>query len=454
MTARNKWIVLGLFALGLGLRLLWLPLWGTFDTEVQKAWSARAASVGLADIYGPPDSEVLDAARSRGGSTLRALLTTPFPRTRFTWWGTEYFVDYPPGSLLVLAAAGKLYGLVDPELPNRRAFNGAINVAPLLGSLVIAVLLLRSAPGVTGAWRALAFWMNPAILLAAPILGYQDTIFGALGLAAVLALLDRRYALATALVVAAGLVKPQGALLVPTLVAIVLREGRPAAWLKAAGAGALTAILVFVPWWSQGYLLSALDGCRRPLTQVTLAPLGLNVWWIAGYVMDWERRGPWPTARIVRIGEFAAWAGWDPRLPSRILLLAAIAANLWLLLRRLDDAELRRLFIPLSVILQVHAYALFATSVHENHTLLAVVLAPLLLGIWRKGGAVVAATSAFCFASLFLAAGLGRKVTRLATIEALRLATVLDFSVIVAIGHVVLVAFLFAWAARCKIGPR
>ncbi len=434
--------LLALLAAGLAVRLWGLPLWGTFDTEVQKAWSARAATAGLADIYGPSDAAAL--AREPG---------TPFPRTRFLWGTASYFVDYPPGSILVLWAAGKGYALYDPELPNRWRFNLAINVAPLLASLAILWLLRRSASGEEGWRRALVFWLNPAVVLAVPILGYQDTIFGALGLGAVLCLIDRRYVAATALAVAAGLVKPQGALLLPTLLAVVLREARPAAWLRAAGAGALVATLTLFPWWSRGHLLSALDGCLRPLGQTTLAPLGLNLWWIAGWAQEWTKTGPWPLARIVSIGAFQAWAGWDPRLVARGLLAASTAAIVWLLLRGPSDD---RRFIPLSVLLQVHAYALFGTSVHENHSFLAVILAPLLLGVWQRARSVLWLTSGFLFASLFLAAGLGRRITRLATIEALRAGTLVDLSVLVALAHVVLVAALFLWVvreARGKIRP-
>lgn len=420
------------------LRVWWLPLWGTFDTEVQKAWSARAAGSGLADIYGPPDREVLERARRGGG----------VPRTTFTWHGSEYFVDYPPGSLLALWAAGKLYGRFDPEMPNRPAFNAAINLAPLLGSLAIAALLYWTVPRERGPRRALAFWLNPAVVLAAPVLGYQDTVFSALGLGAVLAMLHRRPVAATALVVAAGLVKPQGALLLPTLAVVLLREAGPGVWLRAAAAGGGVAALILAPWWSQGYLLSALDGCLRPLRQVTLAPLGFNVWWIAGWLMERAKDGPWPLAPIVGIGQFTAWAGWDPRWPARLLLLLATAGNLWLLLRALPT---RRLAIPLSVLLQVHAYALLGTSVHENHTFLAVTLAPLLLGAWPRAPQALVGTSAFLFASLFFAAGLGRKVTRLGQIAALRLSLGLDLTVVLALAHIALVALLFVWAARCKI---
>src|SRR6188472_1421323 len=106
-------------ALGLLVRLPVLSLWGTFDTEVQKAWSARAAAAGVADIYGPPDRELRAAAREQGVG----VLSVPVPKTTFRWGSADYFVDYPPGSVLVLWAAGKLYGLVAPTRPNRPLFN-------------------------------------------------------------------------------------------------------------------------------------------------------------------------------------------------------------------------------------------------------------------------------------------------------------------------------------------
>lgn len=436
-----------LFLAGLLARLFALPLWGTFDTEVQKAWSARAVREGVADIYGPSDGEILDRARSRGGATLVQLLTMPFPRTTFDWGTSPYFVDYPPGSVLVLWAAGKLYQAVAPDLPNRRLFNAAVNLPPLLGSLAIAILLERSAPGPLGRRRALLFWLNPAVFLAAPVLGYQDTVFGALAVGAVLALMGGRHVTASALVVASGLVKPQGALLLPALLAITIRETGPRAWARAALAGAVTAAAILLPWWGRGHLLSALDGCRRPLAQGTLAPLGMNVWWIAGYFMRWSLTGPFPLAEVERIDAFEAWAGWDPRLISRLLLAGATAAVVFLLLRA--PREDRRI-IPLAVILQVHAYALLGTSVHENHTFLAVLLAPLLVGVWPKAGVLLGATSAFLFASLYLAAGLGRRITSQRFLESLRLLSGLDLTVILAAGHVVLAALLFLWAARTK----
>ena len=431
-----------LLAFGLLVRLAGLWQWGTYDTEVQKAWAFRAADAGVRDIYGPPDGALLARARAYGHAPLER-----FPRTEFEWQGAKYFVDYPPGSVLVLWAAGKLWSLVHEEMPNRAGFNAAINLAPLLASVAIAWMLGRSAPGYPGLRRALLFWLNPAVLLAVPYLGYQDTIFGAFALAALLALVERRYAWAAALVVAAGLFKPQGALLLPTLAVVTLRESPLRTWLRCLLAGVAVAALILLPWWSQGYLLSALDGCRRPLTQTTLAPLGLNAWWIAGYALTRATQGGWPLAPIVSIDAFQAWAGLDPRLVARVLLLFATLINMVLLARAPHED---RRFIPLSVVLQVHAYALLATSVHENHTFLAVMLLPLLVGVWPHALRALALTSAFLFASLFFAAGFGRHVTRLRFVEAVKLSTVVDLSVIVAALHVVLVVLLFAWVARTR----
>ena len=228
-----------------------------------------------------------------------------------------------------------------------------------------------------------------------------------------------------------------------------LRPARPGDPGRSASPGWVASSLL--PWWSQGYLLSALDGCRRPLAQTTLAPLGYNVWWIAGYAMEWSRSGPWPLAAVQSLEAFRAWAGFDAQVLSRALMLASTAAILYLLLRRPRGD---RWMIPLAVILQIHAYALFGTSVHENHAFLAVVLAPLLVGAWPHARILLSGVSVFLFANLFFAVGLGRGITNQRMLKALRMLPGLDLSVVVAALHVVLVALLFGLTVRTDRGRR
>ena len=87
-------------------------------------------------------------------------------------------------------------------------------------------------------------------------------------------------------------------------------------------------------------------------------------------------------------------------------------------------------------------------------TFLAVFVAPLLLGIWERGAAVLGMTSVFLFLNLFLLEGVGRGLIPDRRLYHLRLLTGIDLSVLVAVGHVVLVVVLFLWALRrARVSP-
>jgi hypothetical protein len=199
--------------------------------------------------------------------------------------------------------------------------------------------------------------------------------------------------------------------------------------------------------------LSALDGCLRPLGQTTLAPLALNVWWLAGFMVDKRRLGGWPEARIVSLREFQDGTGWDAALLGRLAVLALAAATLVWVFRSLGTRRGEsedRAVIPLSVVLLVHGYALLGTSVHENHTFLALVLLPLLIPQWKPALPVFASSSAFLALSLLCTAGFGRRVTKLHEVMAARMALGFDLSLLVALGHVALFAALVGLAARSE----
>jgi hypothetical protein len=439
---RLIWILVGAAAL---VRLLALPLPGTVDTKAWKAWTTAATVGGLASVYGPSDTEIGKAEREHGLQGLRGLLSLrPFPRNAFFFRGEFHIVDYPPLSMLLLWSVGRVYSLAFPQMDNGALFNAAISLPPLFASVALTFLLMKTSGGELGRLRGLVFWLNPAVLLGS-VLGYQDAVFGLFAVAACLSLMRRRMVLGASLVVLAGLLKPQGSLLLPTLLALLLVEAGLPTLLGAGVAGIVTAACVFAPWWATGHLLSAIDGSRRPLEEITVSAESLNLGWIGGYVLQWIHERPWPLARILTLPEFEAWAGWDAVTVSRILLSGATLLNVVILLRSDREDPVR---VPLSLVLQAHLYALFGTSVHENHTFLAVFVAPLLLGVWSKGTAVLSMTSAFLFLNLFLLEGLGRGLIPDRRLYHLRLILGLDLSVVVAVLHVALVIVLFVWALR------
>jgi hypothetical protein len=412
------------------------------DIKVWKAWGAQAAEWGVTRVYGPPDSEVLRLAREQGG--VHTALSLDLPRAFYPYHGERFYVDYPPASVLLLWLPGQLYAALDPREEHGRFYSALLGLLPLAGALVATLALRRSAEGELGRVRALAFWANPAALLAA-LLGYQDPIFGAFALLAVLASMQGRHVLAAALLAAAGMLKPQAVLLLPTLTVVLLRETPPRTWLRAALAGLAVVALVLTPWFVQGYLLSAINGGLRPLEEDLLAAQGLNLWWVVGWVTQWLREGPWPLARILFLPEFVAMSGWDPRPASRLLLLLGTGLSLVLLWRWPREDRLQ---VPLSIILQTHVYALFATSVHENHTFLSVLMAPLLLGAWERGRAVLGLTSGLMLANLFLFEGLGRGIIRDRPLFKLRRLTGVDMTVLVSVVHLALLALLIVWMVR------
>ncbi len=440
---------LALFAVGLLLRLAFLPATGGFDTGEWKAWTACAVRDGLGSVYGPTDAKVARLALRRGeGDLLRGFARLRLPPGACEWQGVPRSIDYPPGSMLVFWAQGRLHRAIEPLMKDGPLCNAIVNLAPLLGSLAIAGLLRRSAGAnaALGRERALAAWLNPAVLLAAPLLGYQDPVFGALAVATVLALVDRRFVAATALLVATGLVKPQGALLLPVFAAVVLRESGWRTWLRCALAGTLVTAAVLAPWWSSGHLLACLLGTLRPLGGADLAPLGLGLWWLASYAMQWAQAGPWPPSRIVRVRAFEEWAGFDTGLVAAPLLLAGSALVLALLLRaRRDD----RAVIPLAVVLQVHVYAFLARGVHENHALLGVFLLPLLLGCWAPARPALLAASSLAFVNLLVAIRHGEHIPTASHALAWRAPGLVDAAfAAAALLHGALLVALFLWTAR------
>ena len=133
-TNARTWLVAGLLA-GALVRVLTLPLPGTRDVLTWKIWS-YSASHDVTQVYGV------------GGD--------PPVRRELHWGRQSTTVDYPPFVLGELALAGRLYRLVRPGFVALLATRG------------------RRWLGDGARWAAMAFWLNPLVILNGATLGYLD----------------------------------------------------------------------------------------------------------------------------------------------------------------------------------------------------------------------------------------------------------------------------------------
>jgi Gpi18-like mannosyltransferase len=150
-------------------------------------------------------------------------------------YATGYFLDYPPGYLYLLwaaGAAGHALGLTG-EMMRAMVESPAIIGDLLLGGLIFAIVR-RAAPA-SLAYAAMAlFALNPALLYDTEIWGQSDSIPAFLMLLSTVTLLEDEYELGWGLAALAVLTKPQALALMPVLgLWTLLRSGREA-WLRSA----------------------------------------------------------------------------------------------------------------------------------------------------------------------------------------------------------------------------
>ena len=252
-------------------KLVVAPLWQyRIDIGAYSAWAMKLAVEGPARFYAP-----------------------------------GYFADYPPGYMYVLWWIGmvaKAFSL------GTSSFVTLIKLPAILADLAVSRLIfarLRGA-GKRLAWLgAMAFALNPALVLDSAVWGQTDSILALLVLLAFFAQGERRFELAWIFAAVAVLTKPQAMLMVPLLVLWPVgwwKSGRPLLALLA------TLATVFViadpfrgdrPWrWlidlyggTTGYysetavnamnLQALLFGMRRPDSTILLG-LTAQVW---GYVI-------------------------------------------------------------------------------------------------------------------------------------------------------------------------
>ena len=352
------------------IRVAALPLRGTEDVLTWKIW-AIAASKDVTAVYGI------------GGH--------PPVRGELKWLHHTTTVDYPPVALYELGVAGLAYRLFDPQFADRPALTAAVKIPGLFFGIALTWLLWWTVRRWTNdpdraTWVALAYWVNPATILNAEVLGYLDPLMLLPAIGA-LVLLHRRFPeWAGASLALAMLTKPQAVLIAPVFALAAWRLGGWRAIVAAAVGGAVTAAVIILPYALVGalgnvWLAFGSFYARRDILSGNAA----NIWWIVNYVLRaWYQIGRLgvagaflaPVRRIMAISTFREVGFPNPRPFGTLLVLATTVWGLWRL-RHARDLALH----CLGAAFIVHAFFVLSVGVHEHHMMLTVPLLALGAGL-------------------------------------------------------------------------
>jgi hypothetical protein len=359
---------------GLLLRAAALTGPGTGDLTIWKVWSYNAARKGVGTMYGV------------GG--------TPVERRELDYAGATAVVDYPPLALYELGVAGHAYWIWSHRrFPNATPLNAFVKLPGLaaeIGLVLLLFTLVRAHLGVTAArLAATAYWMNPAALFDASILGYLDPQYVLPAVSALAAAALGWPALAGALIAAAILTKAQGLFIAPAVALAIWTTGgadrRIARLLSAAAGGLAVSLAIIAPIVAAGGWPNMLQALGRLAHHDMLSANATNLWWVIGYLLrvrySVHDMGVWAAitapARILGIQRVIDIGYPDPRTIGIALTAAAAAWALWTTyesaIRNPQSAMDLWLLAGVGAFL-VHAYATLSAQVHENHLFAAVPL--------------------------------------------------------------------------------
>ena len=286
------WVVVA----GILLRAAALPGRGTGDVTVWKVWSYNAARHGVGEMYGV------------GG--------TPPERRELEFAGAKATVDYPPLALYELGLAGHAYwAWSHRHFPNATPLNAFVKLPGVAAEIGLALLLfatVRRPLGIAAArLTAAAYWLNPAALIDASILGYLDVQYVLPAVAALVAAAHGWPAFAGALIAAAVLTKAQGLFIAPAVALAIWSsgtpEGRVARVLSAAGGALAAGVAIVAPVVSAGGWPNMVQALGRLAHHDMLSANAANLWWVIGYLL---RAG-------YAVHDLGAWAAFTA--PARIL---------------------------------------------------------------------------------------------------------------------------------------
>jgi hypothetical protein len=439
--SRKKLLLILVAGLAMRLALLWMP--GTEDMHYFRMWGALALRAGLLRVYTWNDQDTLDAVFLKlHGIELHPRTTIP------TDLGPVAGIpDYPPGNILFLElSAGLCKFLQGGVLRAGYLLNACLNLWPLLFSLAttLALWMLALHEGSSRAVAAVAaFWLNPALILTSPVLGYQDPIFAFFGLLALVSFHRKKCALSALFLALSCLTKPQGVFIIPVLAAACWAEGTWRMLWQYSSRFLLFLLVPLLPYIAAGRILTPAAAIFRGAIFPALSAQTTNFWWlVGGMTRAISSRSFAPLLREVQMVpqyEFAEGAGLNPLWLSLAALGAFTGMNMYFLVRQFRAGNRAALFW--SAALQVYGYTMMALFVHENHLFaFCVYAAPLLAVNGRRIVRLYWAVSAIFGLNLLLFDGIGQGLSD--WLPALRNFPGFDLSIALALANLVIFIFL------------
>jgi len=437
--ATNKRFLI-LLLVGLGVRILTLPMPGTEDMLTNQIWGARTVEQGITRTYILDDTEYLTKA-------ILFWRHLPYhfpPPTYQSELGTlDHVPNYPPLSVYTFwlsTWAAKL--ILGGRLQLGGVLNACFNAVPLLATLgiVIAVWSFLREEGVATPWWVLAaFWLNPVMLLHSPVLGYVDSVFTLLGFCSLWLLYRKRFTGSVIFLALSCLTKPQGVLILPVVLVAVLAEKDWRLFRRASLNLVLCSFVPFLPFIFTGYGLGTLRGTFQVVHVAYLSSNQANLWWIVSWVLpalSGESFAVLLRPVIMRqVGEFQEILHFDAQWTALLLLGVVVGVSLYFLWSELQRGN--RLAIFWAAALQVYLFTMLALHPHENHLYPFFVYAlPLVVLRKRQFAGTYVALSAVFALNLFLFDGFGRGTE--AAAGALRFALGFDLSVALSFVNVLL----------------
>jgi Gpi18-like mannosyltransferase len=396
---KNRGVFFAALLLGLFVRVAALPLPGTEDVLTWKIW-AFDASRHVTQVYGV------------GGD--------PPVRGVVRWNALQTTVDYPPAALYELGLVGLVYRLIDPAFADSSSLTAAIKLPGLLCGIALTALLAWSAKRFSGddraaAWVALAYWLNPATILNAEVLGYLDPLMLLPGIASLVAIHLGALESAGVALALAVLTKPQGIFLLPACGLAAWHTARARGLARVAAGAGLGGTVLVLPFALVGalpnmWLAFGSFYARRDILSGNAA----NLWWIVNYAVRAYYQIPrlgFPHAFFVEVRRIMAVStlqntGFpNPRPFAAAAVLGTSTWGLWQLRcsRGLAAHALASAFV-------VHAFFVLGVGVHEHHMMvmvpllaLAAALEPSLRPLFYVVSAIVALNM-----NLFYGIGIGR----------------------------------------------